>query len=114
MKSLVLAVATAFAAGKGSLTVKNSEGGATYNFYKVFDLTGQDTTDPADGTYDAVTYTIDTTWASFFGASGAGAGYIVDTNTGSLNPIKVDGVTKYINITESNGSFRPIPFPPTL
>ena len=24
------------------------------------------------------------------------------TNTGSLNPIKVNGVTKYINITETN------------
>ncbi len=84
----------------GSLTVKNSEDGVTYNFYKVFDLTGQDTSNPADGEYDAVVYTIDSNWASFF--SGAGASYISNTNTGDLNPIKINGTTKYINITENN------------
>jgi len=97
---LSLGVANAFAAGEGSLTVKNSEDGVTYNFYKIFDLTGQDTTDPADGTYDAITYTIDPDWAEFF--NGVGAEYISATNTGNLNPIKINGETKYINITETN------------
>ena len=57
---MVLSVASiALATGEGSLTVKNSEADVTYKFYKIFDLTGQDTTTPADGTYDAITYTID-------------------------------------------------------
>ena len=98
---MVLAMSmTVFAAGEGSLTVKNSEEGVTYNFYKIFDLTGQDTSNPADNVYDAVTYTIDSDWTAFF--NGAGAEYIVATNTGSLNAINVNGTTKYINITESN------------
>ena len=91
---------TVFAAGEGTLTVKNSEADVTYNFYKIFDLTGQDTSDPADNLYDAVVYTIDSDWAAFF--NGDGATYISATNTGDLNPIKIDGVTKYINITETN------------
>ena len=98
---MVLGMSTmVFAAGEGSLTVKNSEAGVTYNFYKIFDLTGQDTSNPADNVYDAVTYTIDSDWAAFF--NGAGAEYIVATNTGSLNPINVNGTTKYINITDTN------------
>ena len=90
-----------FAAGEGSLTVKNSEKDVTYNFYKIFDLTGQDTSNPADNVYDAVTYTIDSDWTAFF--NGDGAAYIVATNTtGNLNAINVNGTTKYINITEDN------------
>jgi fimbrial isopeptide formation D2 family protein/LPXTG-motif cell wall-anchored protein len=98
---MVLGMTTmVFAAGEGTLTVKNSEADVTYNFYKIFDLTGQDTSDPADNLYDAVVYTIDSDWTAFF--NGDGASYIVDTNTGDLNPIKINGTTKYINITESN------------
>ena len=64
---MVLAMSmTVFAAGEGSLTVKNSEEDVTYNFYKIFDLTGQDTSNPADNVYDAVTYTIDSDWTAFF------------------------------------------------
>ncbi len=101
---MVLAMSmTVFAAGEGSLTVKNSEEGVTYNFYKIFDLTGQDTSNPTDGTYDAVTYTIDSDWTNFFiGDTAPGKAYIVDTNSGSLNAINVNGATKYINITEDN------------
>ena len=101
---MVLAMSmTVFAAGEGSLTVKNSEEGVTYNFYKIFDLTGQDTSNPADNVYDAVTYTIDSDWTNFFiGDTAPGKAYIVDTNSGSLNAINVNGATKYINITEDN------------
>jgi fimbrial isopeptide formation D2 family protein/LPXTG-motif cell wall-anchored protein len=86
---------------KGTLTVKNSEEDVTYNFYKIFDLTGQDTAaDTETELYNAVAYTIDSDWSTFF--TGVGAEYIVETNTGNLNPIKIDGVTKYINITDAN------------
>ncbi len=102
---LSLGITSAFAAGEGSLTVENSETGTSYKFYKIFDLTGKDGSD-SDTQYDAIAYTIDPEWTAFF--NGAGSEYIVATNNTSanngngLNPINVDGTTKYINITESN------------
>ena len=104
--AMVMAIAMGVAvsaAGEGKLTVKNSEAGVTYNFYKIFDVTGQDTSDPADNKYDAVTYTMDADWADFFiGDTAPGKAYIVDTNSGNLNAININGATKYINITNSN------------
>ena len=104
--AMVMAIAMGVAvsaAGEGKLTVKNSDAGVTYNFYKIFDLTGQDTSDPADNKYDAVTYTMDADWADFFiGDTAPGKAYIVDTNSGNLNAININGATKYINITNSN------------
>lgn len=85
-------------ATKGSITVNNTVAGKTYDVYKIFDLTY------SDGTPKAVAYTIDSDWVAFF--NGAGSQYIVDADTdpASLNPIVVNGVTKYINITEANKS----------
>lgn len=81
----------------GQITINETVDGKTYDLFRVFDLTyvGEDPN-------QKVAYTINTNWADFF--TGAGAGYIVDTNTGNLNPITVDGATdyKYINITDAN------------
>lgn len=85
---------TAFAAEEtGSITVNGTTKGKTYDVYKIFDLTYSG---------DAVSYTIDTDWTAFF--NGDGADYIVaaDTEPASLSPIVVNGVTKYINITNEN------------
>lgn len=78
---------------KGSITVNGTSNGAQVELYKIFDLT-------YEGSH--VSYTIDADWSGFF--SGAGAGYIQDTKPegSTLNPIIVDGTTKYVNIVESN------------
>jgi len=93
--AMVLSMAaTAFAAGDGSITVSGTTAGKEYSIYKIFDLTKSGES--------AVAYTIDEDWEAFFAEGGAGAGYIVSENSGSLNPITVNGEAKYINITDSN------------
>ena len=72
-----------------------------YDAYKIFDMTTNGETNDA-GVYTAVAYTINPAWAGFFAAGAPGAAYIVDTDTGNLNEITVNGAKKYINITESN------------
>ena len=102
----LVAATPAWAAGEGKITIKSSENGTTYDFYKLLDLTGKDTSNPADNKYDAVTYTLDSDWAAFF--NGDGAAYLVATNDATanngkgLNQINVNGTVKYLNITESN------------
>ncbi len=88
----------------GSITINDSVNGKNYDLCKIFDLTGSDTSSPADGEYDNVAYTIASKWAGFFATGAAGAGYIVDEQpTGTtLSPISINGATKYINITDSN------------
>ena len=95
---MIVASMSALAAGDGSITITASENGTKYNFYRILDLTGKDTSSPTDGTYDAVTYTVNDTWKTFI------SGYLLDAQPtgGSLNQIVVDGVVKYLNITESN------------
>ena len=73
-----------------------------YDAYKIMDMTTNGATDATTGDYTAVAYTINSAWEGFFATGAAGAGYIVDTNSGNLNPIVVNGATKYINITDSN------------
>ena len=99
---------TVFAAGEGSLTVKNSEKDVTYDFYRILDLTGQDTdTTDTDTTYDAVVYKLNSKWTAFW-TTGDGASYISTTNDTTANggkgyaTINVDGTIKYITLTESN------------
>lgn len=87
----------AYAAGEGSITINGTTAGKTYDAYKIFDLTYS-----GSGANLAVTYTIDPDWAAFFAEGGAGASYIVATNSGDLQAIDVGGTTKYINITERN------------
>lgn len=93
--AMVLSMAPAAYAAEtttGTITISGTTEKKVYELYKIFDLTMAGAS--------AVAYTIDEDWTAFF--AGDGADYIVDTNTGSLNAITVDGKTKYINITESN------------
>ncbi|MFP5527310.1 SpaH/EbpB family LPXTG-anchored major pilin [Peptococcus simiae] len=97
----VLPSVGAFAADqKGSITVKNTVAGKTYNLYKVFDLTYK-----GENKDKNVSYTIAQGWEDFF-KTGDGAKYITDQQTGAngetLNPIIVNGKVQYINITETN------------
>ena len=64
---MVLALGVpALAAGEGTITIKNSEEGTVYDFYKILELTGSSTdTDPE---YEAVSYTIASKWENFFRA----------------------------------------------
>ena len=86
----------------GTITIKSSEQGTTYNFYRLFDLALHDLNE--DGKYDAkdsYIYTLNDKWKAAF-TTGALASYLVDTNSGSLNAIDVNGTIKYINITNAN------------
>lgn len=76
---------------EGSIVVNNAKEGKIYDIYKIFDLTYSG---------NNVSYIIDKDWTSFF--DNDGKDFIVDTNTGSLNPITIGDKTKYINITEEN------------
>lgn len=82
----------ALAAGSGKITVSGTTSGMKYDIYKIMDLSY------VSGKY---TYTIDSDFEAFFKTS-PGSGYIVDTNSGSLNQIIVNGGRKYINITSAN------------
>lgn len=104
--TLIMALALtvpAFAADNGSITIKNTENGKSYDLFKIFDLT-YTTVGEGGAAKTVAAYTIDNDWTAFFAASGDGAGYIVDAQPAgsTLNPIIVGGVKKYINITESN------------
>ncbi len=81
------------AQSNGSITVKGTEDGRQYAFYKVFDVKANDTN-------TAFSYEINSDWSAFF--TGAGSSYIVDSNSGNLSPILINGAVKYINITDSN------------
>ena len=111
---IVSLATTAFAAqgvntntGTGSITITNAESGKTYDIYRMFDLTGADTSDPADGEFDLYSYTINPNWESFF-IGGAGASYLVEktdanaaTYTG-YNTLTHNGKTYFMNITNDN------------
>lgn len=76
---------------EGSILVNGTKEGKVYEIYKIFDLTYSGSN---------VSYTIDEDWVSFF--DNAGKDFIIDTNSGNLNPITIGSTTKYINITEGN------------
>lgn len=84
----------AFAEGTGSITVNGTTKDKSYAVYKIFDLTFEG---------ENVSYTIAKEWNDFF-TKGEGSAYIANENniSNSLNPIVVNGKTKYINITEDN------------
>lgn len=95
MLCMALSVPT-FAAGNGRITVNGTTSGKVYDIYKIFDLT------QAAGSNGSVSYTVDPDWENFFFNGGAGAGYLTNTQTGSLNQLTYNGTTYYINITDSN------------
>ena len=115
-----MGITAAFAADPtGSITVTDQkypdgQTSTTYEVYKIFDLVpttdgdgnpimGKEGETPDADHYAGVRYTIDADWTGFFATGAPGAGYIVDTDaSGNLPQIVVSGVTKYINITESN------------
>lgn len=76
---------------EGSILVNGTKEGKIYEIYKILDLTYSGSN---------VAYTIDEDWTAFF--EGTGKNYIVDENSGTLNPITIGSETKYINITETN------------
>lgn len=104
--AFVMAV-PAFAADSGSITIQQSENNTEYDFYKLLELTGQDTSNPTDGKYDAITYTVASKWDTFF-KTGAGNNYLIaeasatEAQKASLNKLNFDGSYYYINITDSN------------
>lgn len=104
---IVMAVPT-MAAGEGSIKIDSSEEGTTYNFYRILNLTGTDTDSPANGTYDAVSYTIATKWEGFFKGTAAGVSYLIaagdatEVQKESLNQINFNGTVYYLNLTNGN------------
>ncbi len=113
----------------GTITIKNPEKGISgsggsyfetysvytdYYLFRILDLTGQDTSDPADRIYDAVSYTVAEKWEGFFtpaedpADNPAGVGYLIAEadataeQKASLNQIYFNGAVFYLNLTESN------------
>jgi fimbrial isopeptide formation D2 family protein/LPXTG-motif cell wall-anchored protein len=84
----------------GTITIQNSVKDKEYNLYRIFDLTYSGTDN------ENVSYVISEKWKDFFlkkegeTENPKGASYLVSTNNEekTLNPILVDGTTKYINI----------------
>lgn len=103
---------TAFAADTGSITITNATIGETYAVYKIFDASVKLA---ADGTAEAVAYSIETDSPYFeelFGADGTtdNTFFTYNPNTGSV--AKKDGVNdseliKYLNEMVATGSYAP-------
>lgn len=98
--------------GDGSITITNAVKEKTYDIYRMFDLTGRDTSNPANTTFDLFAYTINPDWEAFFigNPAPAGAPYLIertDENKDNneyknLNLLTHDGKTYFINITDKN------------
>ncbi|MBQ8026199.1 MAG: SpaH/EbpB family LPXTG-anchored major pilin [Oscillospiraceae bacterium] len=87
----------AFAAhnSTGSITIDGTTPGKTYDIYRIFDLTYDDSTP------SKVAYTYNSDWVNFF-VGGDGAGFISATNPGALNEVIYQRTKNYINITDAN------------
>lgn len=99
--ALTVPAMAAAPAETGSITVNNAVNEKTYIIYRIFDLkqvAGSGTTEATA----KVSYTIADKWTGFFAAGEDGAQYIVADQGSLTNQIVVDGVTKWINITEAN------------
>lgn len=83
------------AAENGTITVNGTTAGKTYEIYRIFDLTLSGNGDSAK-----VAYTINSDWTGFFAEGESGADYISTTKGAST--IIIDGVVKYIDVTETN------------
>ena len=103
---------TAFAEeNKGSITITNATIDETYELYKIFDAS---ISKDADGTTNAVSYSIETDnqfFATLFGADGTADNtyFTYNANTGSVT--KKEGVNdseliKYLTELEKNGTYE--------
>jgi|GEM_PF-3027971 len=110
--SLIVAVAMALVTAtsafaetpptKGSITLKETELGTTYNLYRILGVELMDTDESSAG-FESMTYTITSKWKPFFTAADAGAQFLVSNDpSGTLNQVSLDGAHMYLNITEEN------------
>ena len=110
--SLIVAVAVALVTAtsafaetpptKGSITLKETETGTTYNLYRILGVELMDT-DVNSAGFESMTYTITDKWKPFFTTEGAGAQFLVSTDPSrTLNQVSLDGTPRYLNITEAN------------
>lgn len=86
--ALVLAMAVpAFADGnKGSITVQGAVDGEIYSIYKIFDVTGYDTTTAPH----KITYKVTDGWASFFKTGNPGATYVTLDSKNQISATTLD------------------------
>lgn len=89
--ALVLAMAVpAWAEGNtGSITVQGAVDGETYSIYKIFDVTGYDTTTPPH----KITYKVTDDWASFFAKGNPGATYVTLDSKKQISATTLDSST---------------------
>lgn len=71
----------AFAAGEGSITVKNAVNGKNYSIYRIFDIASHTTDKDEHGNYNGVIYKVNPDWAAFFANGAQGLKFVdVDSN----------------------------------
>lgn len=89
--ALVLAMAVpAFAEGEtGSITVQGAVNGESYSIYKIFDVTGYDTTTKPH----KIAYKVTDDWASFFEKGKPGAAYVTLDSKKQISGTKLDSST---------------------
>lgn len=87
----------------GGLTITGVKNGYTYELYRIFDLTGSDT--DADGSYDKVSYSINSPWVNFFfGENALGTRFLSETEIEGSSPLIYNGKTYYIYIVDDSTS----------
>lgn len=89
--ALVLAMAVpAFAEGEtGSITVQGAVNGESYSIYKIFDVTGYDTTTKPH----KIAYKVTDDWASFFEKGKPGAAYVTLDSKKQISGTMLDSLT---------------------
>lgn len=89
--ALVLAMAVpAFAEGEtGSITVQGAVNGESYSIYKIFDVTGYDTTTKPH----KIAYKVTDDWASFFEKGKPGAAYVTLDSKKQISGTMLDSST---------------------
>ncbi len=89
---------------KGSIKITDVTPTKTYNIYRIFDMTADvNETDPSNPVINGVFYTVNSAWTEFFEAGGAGAEYLLDSDSADGLPVTVfGGHNKYINIIDAN------------
>ena len=86
---LAMAVPALAASNTGSITVQGAVDGETYSIYKIFDVTGYDTTTPPH----KITYKVTDDWASFFAKGNPGATYVTLDSKKQISATTLDSST---------------------